>query len=75
MSEKFYITTAIAYTSKKPHLGKILRIVPVKSACIRLGEETPFCIDGERYLLKGCLTAEKTKCTARLHIISSSELS
>ena len=27
MSEKFYITTAIAYTSRKPHIGNTYEIV------------------------------------------------
>ena len=27
MAEKFYITTAIAYTSKKPHLGNIYEAI------------------------------------------------
>ena len=27
MSEKFYITTAIAYTSRKPHIGNTYEVV------------------------------------------------
>ena len=47
--EKFYLTTAIAYASRKPHIGNTYEII-MSDAVVRFRRQTGNADEGQRAL-------------------------
>ena len=76
MEKKFYLTTAIAYTSSKPHIGNVYEailadaIVRYKKKC---GFDTYFQTGTDEHGQKIQLKAEEKNITPQLYVDQISE--
>ena len=76
MNEKFYITTAIAYTSKKPHIGNTYEAIFTDTIARYqrlLGKDVYFLTGTDEHGLKIQQEAEKAGITPRSTSTASPE--